>query len=147
MTWRREHQLLLIGRWVTCIYTHILSLTSSLKENCLCYPTIFALAMDILPIQGSLVPCKRVFSSAKETMTDHRNHISPELIEDLQLLKYTVKHGHSINFSAGNSWEEERAAIEMLMQIDSKVPKNLKAYQEFLACPRVQQDDSDVEST
>ena len=147
MTWRREHQLLLIGKWVTCIYTHKLSLTSSLKENRLCYPTIFALAMDILPIQGSLVPCKWVFSSAKETMTDCRNHISPELIEDLQLLKYTVKHGHSINFSAGSSWEEERVAIEMLMQIDSKVPKNLKAYQEFLAHPWVQQDDSNVKST
>ena len=114
---------------------HTLSLTSSLKENCLHYPTIFALAMDILPIQGSLVPCEQVFLSAKETMTDRRNHISPELIEDLQLLKYTVKHGHSINFSAGSSWEEERVAIEMLMQIDSKVPKNLKAYQEFLAHP------------
>ena len=68
-------------------------------------------------------------------------------MEGLQLLKYTVKHGCSINFSAGSSWEEERAAIEMLMQIDSEVPKNLKAYQEFLACPWVQQDDSDVKST
>ena len=38
-------------------------------------------------------------------------------------------------------------AIEMLMQIDSEVPENLKAYHEFLAHPQVQQDDSDVEST
>ena len=68
-------------------------------------------------------------------------------MKGLQLLKYTVKHGHSINFSAGSSWEEERVVIEMLMQIDSEVPENLKAYQEFLACPRVQQDDSDVKST
>ena len=103
--------------------------------------------MDILPIQGSSVPCEQVFLSAKETMTDCRNHISPELVEGLQLLKYTVKHEYSINFQAGSSWEEERVAIEMLMQIDSEVPENLKAYHEFLAHPQVQKDDSDVEST
>ncbi|KZT18614.1 hypothetical protein NEOLEDRAFT_1021773, partial [Neolentinus lepideus HHB14362 ss-1] len=51
------------------------------------YPTIFKLAMDILPIQGSAVPCERVFSSGKETVTDRRNRLSPELMEALQMLK------------------------------------------------------------
>ena len=125
----------------------ILPLTLSPKENRLCYPTIFALAMDILPIQGSSVPCERVFSSAKETMTDHRNHVAPELMEGLQLLKYTVKHGRSINFTAGSSWEDERAAIERLMQIDGDAPENLKAYQESLARPQAQRDESDTENT
>ena len=71
-------------------------------------------------------------------MTDHRNHVAPELMEGLQLLKYTVKHGRSINFTAGSSWEDERAAIEKLMQIDGDAPENLKAYQESLAHPQAQ---------
>lgn len=103
-----------------------------LQENHLRYPTIFTLAMDILPIQGSSVPCERVFSSAKETLTDRRSHILPELMEGLQLLKYSVKHGRSLNFTAGNSWDDERAAMEKLMEIDGDAPEDLKAFQEFL---------------
>jgi hypothetical protein len=33
------------------------------------FPTIFAMAMDYLPIQASAVPCERVFSSSAETNT------------------------------------------------------------------------------
>lgn len=80
-------------------------------------------------------------------MTDHRNHISPKLMEGLQMFKYSVKQGCSINFTVGSSWEDERAAIEKLMVIDGDVPENLKAYQEFLVHPRVQTDDSDVENS
>jgi hAT family C-terminal dimerisation region len=76
------------------------------------YPTLFRLAMDILPIQGSSVPCERVFSSAKETMTDRRNKISPELMEALQLLKFSLRQGHFLDFSAGTSWDAELAATE-----------------------------------
>ena len=88
--------------------------------------------MDVLPIQGSSVPCERVFSSAKETLTDRRSRILPELMEGLQLLKYSVKHGRSLNFTAGNSWDDERAAMEKLMEIDGDAPEDLKAFQEFL---------------
>ncbi|KAL0056957.1 hypothetical protein AAF712_016425 [Marasmius tenuissimus] len=34
------------------------------------YPIVRQLAMDILPAQGSAVPCERLFSSAKMTKTD-----------------------------------------------------------------------------
>jgi hypothetical protein len=61
-----------------------------LKENQLCYPTIFALAMDIIPIQGSAVPCECVLSSAKETTTARQNQISGELMEVLQMLKFSL---------------------------------------------------------
>ena len=67
-------------------------------------------------------------------------------MEALQMLKYLVKQGHSINFTVGSSWEDERAAIEKLMVIDGDVPENLKAYQEFLVHPRVQTDDSDIKT-
>jgi len=62
--------------------------------------------MDILPIQGSSVPCERVFSSGKETTMDRRNRISPELMEALQLLKFSLKQGHPLDFTTGTSWAE-----------------------------------------
>ncbi|KAH9012458.1 kinase-like domain-containing protein [Lactarius pseudohatsudake] len=61
------------------------------------FPTLFTMAMDYLPVKATSVPCKHVFSSAKETDTAKQNWISPLLMEALQLqtthplvsLKYT----------------------------------------------------------
>ncbi|KAL1671255.1 hypothetical protein EV122DRAFT_295582 [Schizophyllum commune] len=69
--------------------------------------------MIIFPIQGSAVPCERVFSSVKETMTDRRSHITPNLMQELQVLKYALNHGMS--FTAGLSREAE---LEMLDQVE-----------------------------
>ena len=99
----------------------------TLQENCLRYPTIFALAMDILPIQGSSVPCERVFSSAKETLTDRWSRVQPELMEGLQMLKYSVKQGRSINFTAGSSWKDDEVVMERLMGVDLDVLESLNA--------------------
>jgi len=85
------------------------------QENAHRYPTIFKLAMDILPIQGSAVPCERVFSSAKETMTARRNRILPELMESLQLLKFSAKKGRKLNFTAGLDCDDELESLETLM--------------------------------
>ena len=49
------------------------------------------MAMDYLPIQASTVPCERVFSSSAETDTKKQNHISPALMEALQMLKFWLK--------------------------------------------------------
>jgi len=55
------------------------------------FPTLFAIALDYLPIQASSVPCERVFLSAKETDTRKRNRIHPALMEALQTLKFMLK--------------------------------------------------------
>ena len=55
------------------------------------YPTLFAMAMDYLPIQASSVPCEHVFSSSAETMTKRRNCINVTLMEALQMLKFHFK--------------------------------------------------------
>jgi len=53
------------------------------------YPLMFQVALDVLPVQASAVPCERVFSSSsKETCTDRRNRILPKLLEVLQIIKY-----------------------------------------------------------
>ena len=136
MTWKKDLELLHIGRQVILTWNTNTIQTIHLQENHLHYPTIFALVMDILPIQGSSVPCKRVFSSAKETMTDRCSHIQPELMEGLQLLKYLVKHGHSLSFTAGCSWREEEEELKRLMVIDGDAPENLKAFHESLVCTK-----------
>jgi hypothetical protein len=68
--------------------------------------------MDILPIQASSVPCERVFSSSKETITARRNALSPNLVEALQLLKYATKQGKGISFMEGLEEAEELAELE-----------------------------------
>jgi hypothetical protein len=48
--------------------------------------------MDVLPAQASSVSSERVFSSSKITCTRARNKISARTIEQLQLLKYYIRH-------------------------------------------------------
>jgi hypothetical protein len=71
--------------------------------------------MDILPIQASSVPCERVFSSGKETMAPRWRRISPDLMEALQVLKYSIRKGSSsLNFTEGMSWEDELKHFELM---------------------------------
>lgn len=65
------------------------------------FPTLFAIAMDYLPIQASAVPCERIFSSSAETDTKKRNRISPVLMEALQMLKLYLKK-ERLSFT--NAW-------------------------------------------
>ena len=71
------------------------------------FPTLFAMAMDYLPIQASSVPCERIFSSSAETDTKRRNRISPLLMEALQMLKLHLKKDR-LNFTAAWVTEEEQ---------------------------------------
>jgi len=84
----------------------------SFKANQNIFPTLFRLAMDILPVQASSVPYTRVFSSSKETITARRNSLSPCLVEALQLLKYTTKQGREISFIEGLDEVEDFAELE-----------------------------------
>ena len=70
------------------------------------------MALDILPIQASAVPCKRVFLSSKETCTTCQSHTTPQLMEAIQLLKYHVKQGNSLNFTEGMEKSKEIEELE-----------------------------------
>jgi hypothetical protein len=67
-----------------------------------------------LAIQASAVPSERVFSSAKETTTMRRNKLSPETMEELQMLKFSFVHGEALNFMAGMSRGAKLAFLESL---------------------------------
>lgn len=68
------------------------------------------MAMDYLPVQATSVPCERVFSSAKDTDTAKRNRISANLMEALQMLKYSLRKDR-LNFMDG--WRTLEAAMEV----------------------------------
>ena len=81
--------------------------------------------MDILPIQASSVPCERVFSSAKETMTPCRNHISTKMMEALQILKYSLRYGRDLNFTEGLNWGDELTKMESSHRVHLHIPEHL----------------------
>src|SRR5258708_37709925 len=76
------------------------SMLTALQNNCTTFPTLFAIAMDYILVQASLVPCERVFSSSAETDMKKRNHINSMLMEALQMLKFHLKK-ECLNFTAG----------------------------------------------
>lgn len=78
------------------------------------------------------MPCERVFSSAKETMTDRRNNIHEELMEMLQMLKFTLKSGRSIDFSQGTSRKDVIDFIISTMDEEIMVPEDINAYVQSL---------------
>lgn len=104
------------------MYSHLV------QENQTRFPTIFALAMDILPIQASAVPCERVFSSAKETMSARRNLMGPELMEALQMLKFSVVKGRGLDFTSGTSRAEELKVLEECATHAISIPEDIIAF-------------------
>jgi hypothetical protein len=124
------------GRFVFILLTtfeHIV--LKILQQNQNRYPRLFRLAMDILPIQASSVPCEQVFSSGKETMTPRRSRISPELMEYLQLLKFSFKKGERLNFTEHIGEAAELKELEA--QAIGIVPEDMRSYVRSLEPPVV----------
>jgi len=82
--------------------------------------------MDILPIQASSVPCERVFSSSKETITARRNSLSPQLVEALQLLKFSTKQGRGMNFTQG--WDKEEEVADLVRREDGQPVEDMCSF-------------------
>ena len=100
------------------------------------YPSIFKLAMDILPIQASSVPCERIFSSSKETTTARRNRISPELMEELQMLKFSFKHSQDLNFTEEFNWNFELDQLEVFAKEELETPEDPRAFADSFTSQR-----------
>ncbi|OBZ74706.1 hypothetical protein A0H81_05702 [Grifola frondosa] len=76
------------------------------ETNELHYPALYHIALDILPVQASSVPCERVFSSSKETDTLRRSALDPTTVEMLQILKFSLKEDR-LDFTDGWLANEE----------------------------------------
>lgn len=92
------------------------------------YPLLFRVAMDILPAQASAVPCEEVFSSSKETITERRTNMSPELLSELQILKYAYKQDRL-------SFTSKLVAKECDYTLEGQITEN--AAQELLAAGKL----------
>ena len=105
--------------------------------------------MDILPIPASAVPCERVFSSAKETTTARHGRISPQLMESLQMLKFSIRNGPSLNFMVGTSREEEIKELEGRAKESAQLPEDITSYLSHLLdnCEDVDDSDEDEVNT
>ena len=101
--------------------------------------------MDIIPIQASSVPCERVFSSGKETMAPRRRRITAKLMEELQILKYSIKKGRPLNFTQGMRWTDELTEFEFAAR--TAPVGDAEAYGRSLGEPEVDLDaiDEDLE--
>jgi hypothetical protein len=99
--------------------------------------------MDILPIQASAVPCERVFSSAKETMSARRSRISSDLMEYLQILKYSLRKGRGLNFTTHFDWDVELAYLTNLSESLSSVPEDLDDFRKAFGQRRCDLEDEE----
>jgi hypothetical protein len=56
-------------------------------------------------------------------MTLRRSRIGPDLMEALQMLKFSLRNGNkSLDFTAGTAKEEELEALEMEMRDELGIP-------------------------
>ncbi|KAF5375571.1 hypothetical protein D9615_009215 [Tricholomella constricta] len=84
------------------------------------FPILYRIALDVLPVQASAVPCERVFSSSKETDALRRSNLSPEMMEILQILKYLIRCDR-LNFTEGLLAKEEEC---MVLDVEPSVLRN-----------------------
>ncbi|KAG2746117.1 hypothetical protein P692DRAFT_201807349 [Suillus brevipes Sb2] len=72
------------------------------------FPTIFSIAMDYAPVQASAVPCD-------ETHTKKRNHLSPVLMEALQMVKF-LEHGVVYDMGSSEPLTSSPSANDALLR-------------------------------
>src|SRR6266404_4128510 len=68
--------------------------------------------MNLIPIQGTSVPCEHVFSASKEMTTSRRNCLSGRTMEAMQILKFQAKSKRVLSFTEGLGEDEELADLE-----------------------------------
>lgn len=103
--------------------------TESVQAHQSQYPTLYRIALDVLPIQASAVPCERVFSSSKETFTARRTNLNDEHMEILQIAKYLIiQERHGLDFSSGRLMTPEE-----LLEKCKDLPDELDLDEDFFS--------------
>ncbi|KAJ6576168.1 hypothetical protein DFH09DRAFT_1454006, partial [Mycena vulgaris] len=93
------------------------------------FTTLFRVALDVLPVQASAVPCERVFSSSKETDALRCGNLFPTVMEMLQILKFIHRNGR-MTFTQG--WVATEGELSVI-DVDPGV------VEELLATGKIQQ--------
>ena len=88
------------------------------------------MAMDILAIQASLVPCKCVFSSAKETIVPCQYHLKPVIMEATQMIKYALRSStnSTLNFTAHLSVDSVMKEMDEADKLIINLPSDIEEY-------------------
>ena len=61
-------------------------------------------------------------------MTNRRNRIHEDLMEMLQMLKFSLKSGSTLNFTQGISREDVLEFIQSIQDGENTVPEDVNAY-------------------
>ncbi|KAJ6492756.1 hypothetical protein C8R47DRAFT_975538, partial [Mycena vitilis] len=93
------------------------------------FEILYRVALDVLPVQASAVPCERVFSSSKETDALRRGNLSPAVMEMLQILKFIFRQGRI-------SFTDDLVATEKELSVIDLDPG---VVEELLATGKIQQ--------
>ena len=80
------------------------------------HPLLFPIALNVLPVQASAVPCERNFSSSKETCALQRSLLSASTLEVLQVLKQLYKEEH-LQFVSHLVAKEDDYAIDHATEV------------------------------
>ena len=78
------------------------------------------MALDILPIPASSVPCEHLFSAAKEIADNHHACLGPKKFEELQVMKFAW-HNNIPDLTTWNS--------SLVEEVD-----DLEEFRELLNC-------------
>lgn len=68
-------------------------------------------------------------------MTSRRNRISPELMEALQLLKYSIQKERGLDFTLGLDWADELKELEFEADLHKGCPEDVRNFIEALGEP------------
>jgi hypothetical protein len=83
------------------------------------------MALDILPIQASSVPCERLFSSSKQVATERRSRLGSDRFEELLVMKSTWR-GTISDWAVTNSKDiEEVDLVEYAEFLDADVQAHI----------------------
>lgn len=66
------------------------------------YPTVARIALNVIPIQATSVPCERLFSASKQDADQLRASIGPLRFEQVQVLKYRWR-ANAVDFARANN--------------------------------------------
>jgi len=92
---------------------HVLALFHSfivVQDNQNLFPMLACIALDVLAVQASSVPCECLFSSGKLITTDKHSHLGHEHFEELQVLKFAW-HPALVDHAAKNSNKVEELDV------------------------------------